>query len=721
MKRILLSVFSFSAVIGLFGQDQKTVTSQDSVTILEPVEVRAIRAGENAPFTKTNLTKKEIEKLNLGQDLPFILNQTPSVVVNSDAGNGIGYTGIRIRGTDATRINVTLNGIPYNDAESQGTFFVDLPDFISSVNSIQIQRGVGTSSNGAGAFGASINISTNDINKTAFAEFNNSFGSFNSWKHTLKMGSGLINDHFTADIRLSKISSDGYIDRARSDLKSFYFSTAYMADNSSIRLNIFSGKEKTYQAWYGVPEKELQTNRTMNIAGTEKPGNPYDNETDNYKQDHYQLFYSHQFNKKISFNTAAFLTKGKGYYEQYKAGEAYANYNIPAPVSGNDTSFTSDLIRQLWLDNDFYGTIYSLQYKNSNSQFTFGGSWSKYDGAHFGKVIWAEKGLNKNGHWYDLDAKKTDFTVYAKLQQKLNSKLSLFADIQYRNINYQLNGFRDNPTLFVKNHYDFINPKIGLSFNSNDWFGYLSYSAAAKEPNRDDFEAVNTKQPRPEKLHDFELGMERRNQDLSWGATIYYMKYNDQLILTGQINDVGAYTRTNISDSYRFGVELQGKATITKWLKTSLNFTISRNKLENFVEYIDDYDAGGQKIMTYASTDIAFSPSIIAGNVLTFLPVQNLELSLFSKYVGSQYLDNTQNDNRKLNSFYLQDARILYSLKKLKNIDVDIIFQINNIFYKKYEPNGYTYSYIYGAELITENFYYPMAGRNFMGGVNVKF
>jgi iron complex outermembrane receptor protein len=424
MKRIAILIIA--AIVGnaVFGQT-KDSTKRDSFLLLEPVEIKAIRAGENSPFTKTNLTKKQIEKVNLGQDLPFILNQTPSVVVNSDAGNGVGYTGIRIRGSDASRINVTLNGVPFNDAESQGTFFVDLPDISSSVGSIQVQRGVGTSSNGAGAFGASINISTNEVNLKPYAEFNNSYGSFNTWKNTIKVGSGLVGDHFTMDLRLSKISSDGYIDRASSDLRSFYFSTAYLGKKNSLRFNMFSGKEKTYQAWYGVTQTDLETNRTVNYAGMERPGEPYDNETDNYKQDHYQLFFNQELTNRLKFSAGLFYIKGKGYYEQYKADQAYADYGLPEPINGTDTITNSDLVRQLWLDNDFYGSIFSLQYKTDNSQFTFGGGWNRYEGNHYGDVVWAEKGLALPGRWYDLDANKNDLTLYFKQQTKIGS-LCLF-------------------------------------------------------------------------------------------------------------------------------------------------------------------------------------------------------------------------------------------------------------------------------------------------------
>jgi iron complex outermembrane receptor protein len=711
MKRIAFVHYLLFTCSMVFGQEE----TKDSFYLLSPVEVKAVRAGENAPFTKTNLSKKEIAKLNLGQDIPFLLNQTPSVVINSDAGNGVGYTGIRIRGTDATRINVTLNGIPYNDAESQGTFFVDLPDFSSSVGSIQIQRGVGTSSNGAGAFGGSINFSTNEINKEAYVELNNSYGSFNTWKNTIKAGTGLLNDHFITDIRLSRISSDGFIDRARTDLKSFYFSTAYLSGKNSLRVNIFSGKEKTYQAWNGISETDLKNgNRTINSAGTEKPGEPYNNETDNYRQDHYQLFFDHQFNDRLSFNTAFFLIKGKGYYEQYKAGQAYSDYGLPN--TGN-----SDFIRQLWLDNDFYGNIFSLQYKNKKTQATLGGGYNRYVGNHFGELIWASNGLPDPAHrWYDLDALKTDFNIYLKQQTSFSTGWYYFYDLQWRHVKYNIDGFRNNPTLTIKSNDDFFNPKAGISYTNRKWKGYLSYSIAGKEPNRDDFEAGITQQPKKEKLNDIELGIERTNKLTNWSATLYYMHYKDQLVLTGKINDVGAYTRTNIPKSYRLGIELQGAAKIISWMNVSANLALSKNKVIGFTEYIDDYDLGGQKTNQYNKTDIAFSPSAVGGATINFLPCKNFELSLVSKYVSKEYLDNTQNEGRKLNVFYTQDARAIYTIKTKSLKELNITGQVNNVFNKKYEPNGYTFSYIYGGETVTENYYFPMAGINFMIGVNVK-
>ena len=716
MKKIITLFILTGISISVFSQNKKSDT-----LLLQPIEIKAVRANDKAPFTKTNLTKKDIEKVNLGQDLPFILNQIPSVVINSDAGNGLGYTGIRIRGTDATRINMTLNGIPYNDAESQGIYFVDLPDIVSSVNSIQVQRGVGTSSNGAGAFGATINLSTNEINDSMYEELNNSYGSFNTWKHTLKIGSGLLGKHFTIDVRGSLINSDGFIDRATSDLKSFYVSTAYLSSTNSLRLNIFSGKEKTYQAWYGVPESYLDTNRTYNPAGTEKPGTPYENETDNYWQTHYQLFYNHKINAQWAFNTAVFFTKGYGYYEEYRAAQNFTDYGLPDYQNGTQVITQTDLIRQLWLDNNFYGGIFSFQQQSQRSQFTLGGGWNKYDGKHYGIVTWAQVGFPKDYHFYDLTAHKQDFNIYSKLQQQLTKHWQGFADIQARAIKYNINGFQNNPQLIINKNYLFINPKLGITYNKNNLQAYLSYSMAGKEPNRDDFEAGINQQPKPETLHDIELGAEKKTLNYSYGATAYYMYYHNQLVLTGKINDVGAYTRTNTPSSYRLGIELQGKANLLPWLNASANIAFSKNKIKNFTEYVDDYDNGGQNTFQYHNTDISFSPNVVAGCTINFIPLKNAEIGFLSKYVGREFLDNTSKISRSLNPFYIQDARLSYTLNNKIPREINFIFQVNNIFNKKYEPNGYTFSYFYSGNLTTENYFFPMAGTNFMAAINIKF
>ncbi|HEY4288319.1 MAG TPA: TonB-dependent receptor [Puia sp.] len=727
----------------------KPIPSDSLKLFLQPVEVRALRAGEKAPFTKTDITKKQIEQSNLGQDLPFILNQTPSVIVNSDAGNGVGYTGIHIRGTDATRINMTLNGIPYNDAESQGIYFVDLPDLASSVNSIQIQRGVGTSSNGAGAFGATINFSTNEFNEKPYAEFNNSFGSFTTWKNTIKAGSGLIDGHFTIDARLSRISSDGYIDRAASNLKSFYLSTAWLDQHSSIRFNIIQGTEKTYQAWNGIPGAKLFGDKTaldQHYSGNAGPGSEgylyastadslnlynsnkrtynyftYPNQTDNYQQNHYQLFFNHELSKTLSFNTAAFLTRGKGYYEEYKEQDSYANYGLTGPVTGTDTTQTTDLVRQQWLDNYFYGGIFSVQYKQRETQLTLGGGWDKYDGKHYANILWTQNGgVPEDYQYYNIPAHKTDFSVYGKWQQQWTPHLSTFADMQYRHIGYDLEGFQDNPALLINKHYDFFNPKAGVTWTGHEWQAYLSYSRASHEPNRDDFEAGMDQQPKPETLNDFELGFEKKNLRNSFGATVFYMQYTDQLALTGKINNVGAYTRSNIPNSYRLGIELQGSSKVTDWFAISGNLALSRNKIKNYTEYVDDYDNGGQKTYFHPHPDIAFSPAIVGGAMVQFFPFPHYEISLPAKYVSKEYMDNTQNEARTLDAYYVQDLRMIYTLKFPSIRQIDFVFQLNNVFNRKYEPNGYTYSSFYGGNVVTENFYFPMAGTNFMFAVNIK-
>lgn len=709
---------------------------------MQPVEIKAIRAGDKAPFAKNELSKKDIEKLNTGQDLPFILNQTPSVVVSSDAGNGVGYTGIRIRGTDGSRINVTLNGIPYNDAESQGSYFVDLPDFTSSVNNIQIQRGVGTSSSGAGAFGASINLSTNEVNTNPYGEVNNSYGSFNTWKHTIKAGSGLINGHFTIDARLSKISSDGFIDRGASNLRSFYLSGAWMNERSSLRVNILSGTEKTFQAWNGIPEAKLNNDKAAlqehynNNLGTlyftkqdsvnlfnSDPRKynyfTYGNQTDNYQQDHYQLFFNHQFSPTLTFNTAFFLTKGKGYYEEYKVGEAYADYGLPDYHAGTETVTNTDLIRQLWLDNKYYGQVLSVQYKKDADQFTIGGGWNRYDGHHFGEIIWAGEGIPNKYRWYDLKAYKTDVNAYGKYQHKFSSSWEVFADLQYRRILYNIGGFRKNPDLKVHTTFDFFNPKAGITYTKGRIQAYLSYAQGNKEPNRDDFESGVTQQPKAEKLHDFETGFSYKESQFDVSANVYYMLYKNQLVQTGKINDVGGYTRTNVDNSFRAGIELQGKARLAQWLQAGANITFSRNRIKDFTEYYDDYDNGGQKAVAHGNTDIAFSPAVVGGATVTFIPMRDLEISLPGKYVSRQYMDNTSNKQRSVTDYYVQDARVIYTLRNLVAKEITLIGQLNNILNKKYNSSGYTYSYQYGS-LITENFYFPMAGTNFMFTVNVK-
>lgn len=735
--------------VGYKTTEQKIVVSASSTKLdftletnnlfLKPIEITAIRAGSRSPFAKTNLSKAELEKTNLGQDLPFLLNQTPSVVINSDAGNGIGYTGIRIRGTDATRINMTLNGIPFNDAESQGSYFVDIPDFTSSVNSIQIQRGVGTSSNGAGAFGATINLSTNEFRDKPYAELNSGAGSFSTWRETIKAGTGLLNNHFTIDARVSQIKSAGFIERGSSDLQSGLFSAAYYAKKTSIRLNVILGKEKTYQAWNGIPEAKLKGdaagleahywNNVGYLYNTKEDSlnlfNPnnnrsynyftYKNQTDNYWQKHFQLFFNHELNKKLNLNLALFLTPGRGYYEEYKYQQDLGDYGLT--VAGS-----SDLIRRLWLKNYFYGATYSLQYKNEKDQFTVGGALTKYDGNHYGNIIWSEAtAVPKNYEWYRHTANKTDLSVYTKYQHRLNLNWELFADVQYRHVSYDINGFRKNPSIVLNNNYNFVNPKVGISYaDTKGWLGFASFSVGNKEPNREDFETGTTQLPKPETLYDFELNIERKTNLYNWSATAYWMQYKNQLILTGRINDVGEYTRTNAPESFRKGIELQGGIKVQQWFNVAANLTLSSNRVLNFTEYVDDYDNGGQKQTLYKSAPLSLSPNTIAGVTFNFVPVKHAEISLLNKYVSRQYLDNTGNASRSIDPFFVSDLRLSYGIRLKKIKEINLTFQLNNIFNKKYEANGYTYSYIYGGSRITENFLYPMAGTNFLAGVQIK-
>lgn len=706
---------------GVTTYAQNEVSKKDT-TLLEPIEINAVKASDNAPFIKSDISKKEIEKFNTGRDLPFIINQTPSIQINSDAGNGIGYTGFRIRGTDASRINITINGVPFNDPESQGTFLVNLPDIASSANGIQIQRGIGTSTNGNGAFGGSVHINTNEIEKTKSLCFSNSFGSYQSFKNSLMLNSGLIKNHYIFSGRLSNIQSDGYVDRSKSRLQSFFTSAAYVDEKKSIRLNIFSGKEKTNAAWFGINQATLDSNRTYNPAGNEKPGTPYENETDNYTQTHYQLFFNNKINQKWSSNIALFLIRGKGYFEQYKASASLESYGLPNYINGTDTISNTDLIRQLWLDNYFYGSNFYTQYKNGKTQLNIGGTINNYDGKHYGiipKSITANA-VPSNYKWYNLTANKKEAALYSKWTQSLNNSWQTYVDVQLRTVQYNINGFRNNPSLLLKNNFLFLNPKAGITYNSKTWKLYLSYANANKEPNRDDFEANIKDAPKAESLHDFELGIEKHQSKYTWSCNLFYMLYKNQLILTGKVNDVYAYTRTNIPNSFRAGIELEGKIKPSKLIALSGNATFSINKVKNFTEYIDNYDTYTQETKFYKTATLSFSPSITAAANITITPFKNLNVDLMSKYVSKQYLDNTTNESRKIDGYFTEDVKVCYDVALKNKNTIQLFLQGNNIFAKKYIANGYTFSYIYGSAFTTENYYYPMATFNFMAGITIK-
>lgn len=692
---------------------------QKSTFEADEVVVNATRANANSAMAFSNIGKEYLQKQNLGQDIPQLLNFTPSLVTTSDAGAGVGYTGIRIRGTDASRINVTINGIPINDSESQGTYWVNMPDLASSTNSIQIQRGVGTSTNGAGAFGATVNISTNEFRKDPYAEINNSIGSFKTRKSTILVGSGLLNGKFTVDARLSKLVSDGYIDRASSDLKSFYLSGAYFGKKSLVRLNVFSGKEKTYQSWYGLSEDQLLTNRTANFY-------TYPNQTDNYQQDHYQLLSSHVLASNWTLNLNLHYTKGAGYYEEYKEADKFSNYGLPNIINGTETIKKTDLIRRKWLDNNFYGTTFSLDYQgNSKISATIGGAYNQYDGNHFGEIIWAKYAQNipLGQRWYENNSIKKDFNLYGKLNYALSEKLNAFADLQVRTVNYNMKGTANKlQDITQQVNYSFFNPKFGLTYqlnNTSTVFG--SYSIGNKEPSRQDFVDNAPKYPQAETLNDWEVGYKTQLSKVALSVNGYMMNYKNQLVLTGKVNDVGEAIRVNVPESYRMGIEIEASVQVAKTLKINANATFSNNKIKNFTETVPNYDGDADGINQFAETNIAFSPSTIMGSQILFTPLKNLEFGFLSKYVGKQYLDNTTNDKRKLNAYFTNDFRAIYTVKGKLLKEVNFSLLVNNLFNTLYESNGYSYSYMYDKQIVTENYYYPQAGTNVMCGVNLKF
>ena len=719
LKISYLGFTKVTKIIDLQKDETFDFSLQKSTFEADEVVVSATRANANSAMAYSDISKDYLQKQNLGQDIPQLLNFTPSLVTTSDAGAGVGYTGIRIRGTDATRINVTINGIPINDSESQGTYWVNMPDLASSVNSVQIQRGVGTSTNGAGAFGATVNLSTNEFRKDPYAEINNSMGSFKTRKSTLMVGSGLLNGKFTVDARLSKLVSDGYIDRASSDLKSFYLSGAYFGKKSFVRLNVFSGKEKTYQSWYGLSEDQLLTNRTANYY-------TYPNQTDNYQQDHYQLLSSHVLSSNWTFNFNLHYTKGSGYYEEYKEADKFANYGVPNIINGTETIKKTDLIRRKWLDNDFYGTTFSLVYQGNNKlSANIGGGFNQYDGKHFGEIIWAKYAQNIpfGYRWYNNDATKKDFNLYGKVNYALTENLNAFADLQIRTVNYTMVGIASKrQDITQKADYSFFNPKLGLTYQlANNSSIYASYSIGNKEPGRQDFVDNAPKAPLAESLNDVEIGFKTQKSNVAFSMNGYLMSYKNQLVLTGKVNDVGEAIRTNVADSYRMGVEVEAGVKVAKTLKVNANITLSNNKIKNFAEIVPNYDGGVDMVNQFAETNIAFSPSTIFGSQILYNPLKNLEVGFLSKYVGKQYLDNTTDEKRKLNSYFTNDLRAIYTIKGKTLKEVNFSFLVNNIFNTLYESNGYSYSYISEKQTITENYYYPQAGTNVLLGVNLKF
>ena len=709
----------------------------DSVNIkrtLNEININAIRADYTTPIAYTNLSKTEIEKSNLGQDLPFLISLSPSIVTTSDAGAGIGYTGFRIRGTDPSRINVTINGIPINDSESQGVWWVNMPDFASSLENIQIQRGVGTSTNGAAAFGASINLKTMNINNDAYVETNNSIGSFNTLKNNIKFGSGVISDKFTFDARLSKIISNGYIDRASSDLKSLYLQGTYFNKTSILKGIIFSGNERTYQAWNGVPLQYLDTNRTFNSY-------TYENEVDNYFQTHYQLHYKRNLNLNTNLNVAGHFTHGEGYYEQEKLDQNLSNYSLSDIIFENDTITSTNLIRRKWLNNNFWGITYSINHKQERINLILGGAYNRYSGQHYGNIIWSEFASDShyNHEYYRNISTKFNNNIFIKSDYRASRKTSVFIDLQLRNIDYKFNGNDIAGNLDRQNvELEFFNPKFGITHKVDKHQAfYGSYSVANKEPNRSDYiESSPNSRPLHETLYDTEIGYKYKNKRLMFNANLYYMDYDNQLIKTGEINDVGYFTSKNVKKSFRRGIELEAAYLISSRIHISGNLTLSENKLDILRQFIDNWDTGIQNEIVHQNTDLAFSPKIIWATNVNFKLNNNTDINFNSKYVGEQFIDNTSSTERMLNDYLINNLQINYSIKNPVFKIAKISLLINNIFNNEYISNAWLYRFISNHSDPRENDhyvtkgsdniynmagYFPQAKRNYLFGLTLGF
>ena len=703
------------------SSQQVTDTIQGTKQILDEVIVQSVRVKYDSPISHSNISKSELSTVNLGQDLPILLNFLPSIVTTSDAGAGIGYTGIRIRGVSPQSTNITINGIPFNDPESHGTFWVNLPDFTSSIESLQVQRGVGTSTNGSGAFGASINILTDAISENSYGEISNSVGSYNTLKHTVKFSTGILNDSFELSGRLSKIDSDGYVDRAYSDLKSYFLQGSFSKGNTLIKALTFGGHEKTYQSWYGVTKEELLVNRRMNPY-------TYENEIDNYKQDHYQFHWNQKLNENWSTNLGLNYTYGRGYFEQYRDNDSVETYQgiVLSDLDENgDKTGTTDLIRRRWLDNDFYVLNASANYNANDLNLIFNASFSTYSGDHFGEVIWA-RNFSENASirdkYYNGNGKKNDLSAFVKASYLLNSQIELYGDFQIRKVSYETSGLTsDLENMLINETYNFFNPKIGLSYKlSPVSILYGSYSRANREPSRSDYES--NKDIKPEQLNDFELGWRFRNNNLKLNLNTYYMLYNEQLVLTGELDDVGSPIRTNSGSSYRLGVEAEASIKLSKDFSINSNITLSSNKNKEILSQFD-----GQ-IFNFGKTNISFSPKIVSSSTIVFTPNTNFTISLLSKYVGKQYMSNTDAVNSILDSYFVNNLNFSYKISS-NTIFNEIIISglINNVFDKEYISNGYYYTYDDTwstpgqVKTLDGAGYYPQATRNFLLGLSIKF
>ena len=718
MKKIILTVFLFSNFIS--SQEKIKDTIQGTEQKLDEVIVQAVRAKFSSPISFSNVTKKDISSRNLGQDLPILLNYLPSVVTTSDAGAGIGYTGIRIRGVSPQSTNITINGIPFNDAESHGTYWVNLPDFSSSVENLQVQRGVGTSTNGSGAFGASINILTDAVSDIAFATISSSIGSYNTFKNTIKFSTGLINN-FELSGRLSKINSDGYVDRAFSDLKSYFIQGSYSDENTLIKALTFGGHERGYQAWFGVTSDQIKENRRQNPY-------TYENEIDNYKQDHFQFHWNEKLNSSWSTNLGLNYTDGRGYYEQYREDDSIDGYSgiLSSDIDSNGNELgTTDLIRRRWLDNKFYVLNASVDYNSKNLNLNFNSFYSSYSGDHFGEIIWART-FSQNGkirdRYYEGNGKKKDFSVFSKASFNLGEKTEIYTDLQFRKVNYKTSGITsDLVNMILDKEYNFFNPKFGATykFKPNSML-YFSYARANREPSRSDYESNLS--IKPEELNDLELGWRFRNEKIKLNINSYYMLYSNQLVLTGELDDVGTPIRTNSGNSYRLGIEIDNFLKLSEKTSFQTNLTLSSNKNKEIISKVNG------EIYNYGKTNISFSPNLIASNIFSYMPNEYTTLSLLSKYVGDQYMSNNDSKNSMLESYFINDLNFTYQIKTNKLFD-SIIFSalINNLFDIEYISNGYYYTYddtwSNPGEVVTLDGagYYPQATRNFLFGVSLKF
>ena len=713
---------------------------------LDEVIVTSLRANDRSAVAYTNVSAKELSQRNLGQDLPYLLSLTPSFVATSDAGTGIGYTGFRIRGTDANRINITINGIPYNDAESQSSFLVNVPDLASSLSSIQVQRGVGTSTNGAAAFGASINMQTDHVSPKAFAEVSTSYGSFNTNKYTIKAGTGVMDNKLAFEGRVSGINSDGYVDRAFVDMKSYFLSAGYYDENTILKFITFGGKEKTYQAWNGVDLEMVKANpleykRTFNEVGmyTDDNGDVkfYDNQTDNYTQIHYQLHWTQKFTQNLHLNASLHYTDGIGYYEDYKTERKYTDYLLIPDSAAGVALKKTDLIRQKWLDNDFYGMTFALNYDKDRIQASFGGAVNRYTCEHYGKILWVRNPNNfdPNKEWYRGNSTKDDMSVYAKINAELFKNFFASADLQFRYVNYQLRGEDDEydsetgamRDITQRREFPFFNPKVGITYKPNQNHNmYASFSVANREPNRNNYtDAGPNEQPTSERLYDTELGYQFLSSRFSAGANLYYMRYKDQLILTGKISDIGEPLTTNISDSYRAGIEIMAGWKLSNNFRWDGNLTLSQNKILNFIETVPAYDASWNKIApieySLGKTNIAYSPSVIANSIFTFSH-KSFEGGLHSSYVGRQYYDNTSSRARSIDPYFVNNVSLKYTLPFKQYLNgVDFLFLINNLFNVEYSSNAYGWSTYEDGKRNDTSFYFVQAGTNFLASLTFRF